>query len=598
MIGSVNDYPVSTLFDIDVGVIYIVPRYQREYTWKKEQLENLFDDLLENDPGYFLGSIICINQTEDTLFPEVELVDGQQRLITLSLIFAAVYDALNCRKTDLDEDDLSELSNLKHKLVRKKGHDQIRLIPQIQNENQADYRAVLAEVGILSGCKKLAYATQRRIFRAYRYFRKRIDLMTNDRNKQFETEPIMGLLDKINRACLVKIEVKSHADAHTLFESLNNRGIPLTAVDLIKNKLLARLEIIKSGEIDCHLEDWKCLLKFLGDDYTTQERFFRQYYNACKDQHIAVCSAKLATRTNLIQIYEKLIKNDAEECLRRVSEAGKLYSLILSRNRDETLSSLEKPLKDLERIKGAPSYLLMLHLLIRRDQYQLTESHLKSIVELLVRFFVRRNLTNTPPTRDVTRLFMIAIDKIRKLSAAAIPRSIEQHLVEFSATDEMFQDMLRGPIYEENRKVAQFILFALDEEAMTDENWVDLWGRDNKSAWTIEHIFPQGENIPKPWIITMANGDRNKAEEIQRTHVHKLGNLTISRFNNALGNSSFEDKRDRLDQKGRPIGYKNGHKLNEDLANAESWSADLIDLRTEKLVKQATHLFQLQQGNI
>ena len=81
MIKSVNSYPISQLFDIDSNVVYHVPKYQREYTWTKREWENLFDDILDNDPGYYLGSIICINQSGDALsVQELELVDGQQRL--------------------------------------------------------------------------------------------------------------------------------------------------------------------------------------------------------------------------------------------------------------------------------------------------------------------------------------------------------------------------------------------------------------------------------------------------------------------------------------------------------------------------------------
>ena len=596
MIKSVNNYPVSQLFDIEAGVVYAIPRYQREYTWGKNQWENLFDDVLENDPGYFLGSIICINQSTDALsVQKLELVDGQQRLTTLSLLFASVYHALKSHETDLDDEQRVELINLKRKLVLKKGDDQIRLIPQIQNNNNPDYRAVLAEIGVISECDVPAYAGNRKIFRAYRYFQDRIDEMANGRSNRLGT--IMEFLDKVNHACLVKIEVASHADAYTLFESLNNRGMPLTAIDLIKNKLLARLESIEPGKVDHYFGHWNRLLGYLGDDYAIQERFFRQYYNAFKDQIKAVHQVPVATRSNLIQIYEKLINHDAKDCLQKISAAGRLYSLILSRNQDDTLNGLEKPIKDLERIQGAPSYLLMLYLLVRKDELELTNAHLTSIVELLVRFFVRRNLTDTPPTRDLTRLFMTVIDKISGLRADAILQSIEQQLVAVSATDEAFERKLNGPIYEENSGVTRFILCALAEQAMTKESWVDLWRFENKQfVWTIEHIFPQGENIPQSWITMIADGDEIKAKEIQQTHVHKLGNLTISGFNSALGNKSFEDKRDRVDRQGRAVGYKNGLKLNEDLATAEGWSVDQIDSRTDKLVQQVTQLFKLQRG--
>ncbi|MCL7414160.1 MAG: DUF262 domain-containing protein, partial [ANME-2 cluster archaeon] len=128
MIKSVNNYPVSQLFDIDVGMVYVIPRYQREYTWGKNQWENMFDDILENNPGYFLGSIICINQSTDALLVQrLELVDGQQRLTTLSLLFAAIYQALKTEDDKLDEEQRNEMLNLKRKMVLKKGDDQIRV---------------------------------------------------------------------------------------------------------------------------------------------------------------------------------------------------------------------------------------------------------------------------------------------------------------------------------------------------------------------------------------------------------------------------------------------------------------------------------------
>ncbi len=569
MIKSVNNYPVSQLFDIEAGVVYAIPRYQREYTWKKEQWESLFDDVQENDPGYFLGSIICINQTTDTLAVQrLEVVDGQQRLTTLSLLFAALYQSLKSHEKELDEDQRAELTNLKRKLVLKKGDDQLRVIPQIQNNNQNDYRAVMSDVGVISQVDAPAYAGNRKVYRAFRYFQSRIEEMAAGQGDRLAS--IMAFLDKVSQACLVKIEVASHADAYTLFESLNNRGMPLTAVDLIKNKLLARLETSEPGKVDHYFDVWNKLLGYLGDDYSIQERFFRQYYNAFKDELNEPFRNKdekrkdplgpVATRSNLIQIYEKLVNDDAKGHLQNIRAAGQLYALMLSRNPDEAWTLLDKPLKDLDRIQGAPSYLLMLYLLVRRDKHALTVDHIGAIAQLLVSFFVRRNLTDTPPTRDLTRLFMATIDKLGNTSGDAVVSLVRTELISVSAGDESFRSKLEGPIYEENSGVTRFVLCALAEQSMTKETWVDLWKFENKQfVWTIEHIFPQGENIPASWVTMIADGDAAKAKAVQVSHVHKLGNLTISGFNSALGNKSFEKRRPRH---GRAVGYKNGLKLN------------------------------------
>jgi len=329
MIKSVNNYPVSQLFDTNSRVVYAIPRYQREYIWSKTQWEHLFDDVQENAPGYFLGSIICINQSADTFaVQKLEVVDGQQRLTTLSLLFAAVYHSLKKDEKKLEPKHQAKLFNLMWRLILEGDDELIRVIPQIQNNNQNDYRAALAEIGVIGTCDVPAYAGNRKIFRCFRYFQKRIDQIIDGQGNQLGT--MMDFLDKVSQACLVKIEVASHADAYTLFESLNNRGMPLTAVDLIKNKLLARIESTEPGKVDHCFGHWNRLLDHLGDNYGIQERFFRQYYNSFREELKVIHQVPVATRSNLIQIFEKLIDHDAKDCLQKIGEAGRLYSLFLS----------------------------------------------------------------------------------------------------------------------------------------------------------------------------------------------------------------------------------------------------------------------------
>ena len=608
MIKDVKNFPISQLFDIEARVVYAIPRYQREYTWRVEQWEALFDDIEENDPGYFLGSIICINHTADTLaIQRLEVVDGQQRLTTLSLLFAALYQTLKAHDLDLDDEQRVELVNLKRKLVLKKGDDELRVVPQIQNRNLDDYRAVLAEVGVISSVDTPPYAGNRRMFKAFRYFENRIEAMLEGKADRLGS--IMTFLDKVSQASLVKIEVASHADAYILFESLNNRGVPLTAIDLIKNKLLARLEVDDPGKVDRHFEVWKKLLEDLGDDYAVQERFFRHYYNAFKDRLNAPFRSDEdkrkdplgpeAKRSNLIQIYEKLINQDAAQHLKEIRDSGRLYALMLGRNQDEIWAPLDKPMRDLERIQGAPSHLLMLFLLAQKKTLGLDQTQLRSILQLLVCFFVRRNLTDTPPTRDLTRLFIAIVDKLAGKFGADVLATVRDELMSVSASDAVFRSKLEGAIYDENAGVARFVLCALAEQGMTRETWVDLWKVENRQfVWTIEHIFPQGENIPKAWVDMMAAGNGAKAKALQQVHVHRLGNLTISGFNSALGNKSFEDKRDRTDREGRHVGYRNGLVLNAELASTDGWNAEQIEARTQALAEQVMARFDLRTAGL
>ncbi|MGG6262430.1 DUF262 domain-containing protein [Stutzerimonas stutzeri] len=592
MIKSVYNYPVSTLLDIESGVIYAIPRYQREYTWSRAQWDALFDDLLENEPNYFLGSIICINQSQDALSVQsLELVDGQQRMATLSLLLAAIYQSFRVLP-NLGMEQQIELYNLKHKLVLKKKSDQPRLIPQVQNNNQQDYFAVLGKAGILEDVEQVQHAGNRRVLKAYRHFLWRIEQYLQELS-----EPVAGLqalLDKVNTATLVKIEVAGHSDAYTLFESLNNRGVPLTAIDLIKNKLLAVLEAKYSGSIDKHYNRWKKVIDALGDDYAVQERFFRQYYNAFKPDLKDIVSVPVATKSNLMQVYEKLIAHDAESFLQAMIRLSAHYAQIVGYRAVPEQPKLSGLLLSLDRIQGAAAYLLLMVLFERKDTLELEQEHLEQVVHFLIAFFVRRNTTDLPPTRDLTRIFMDVAETVLALKGQAVVSHIQQRLTGESASDEQFEKSLKGPIYEDNKAVCRFVLCALEESRMTVETRVDLWALKGKQyVWTIEHIFPQGENIPDTWVQMIANGDAALAEQHRQTYAHCLGNLTISGYNSALGNKSFAEKQSRLDSQGRKVGYNNGLHLNQALVNETSWTVDKLKARTDLLVQEVLQKYPL-----
>lgn len=593
MIKSAQNYPISSILDTEVKVRFVVPKYQREYVWKKTHWEDLFDDIQTNPSGHFLGSIICINRSDDTMqTQELEVVDGQQRLTTLSLLYAAIY-AQFAKLGDLDDETKHELYNLKCRLLMKGRDKVLRVEPSYQNKNSPDYKAVLEKAGILQDVEQPPNMGNRRILKAYRYFEERLAQVGEKGERQFPVAALRQLIEKVNAASLVKIEVNSNSDAFILFESLNNRGEPLSALDLIKNKLLAVLEKQQANSIDENFKKWTRLLENLTDNYAVQERFLRQYYNAFKfKDEIGIKGFPLATRSNIIQIYEKLIDKDATKAFGDLFEKAKLYNRIIAPDDETVVPKVAQQFRDLERIGGAPAYVLLLYLLADRSS-----ADLATISEFLVKYLVRRNLTDQPPTRDLARNFISLIEVLRSKPSEDALEIIRDEFQKkgWIAPDDMFRAKLEGNLYEENVDATRFVLYKIEESHQTREKFTDLWKRDSRGdfIWTVEHIFPQGSNIPESWVKMIAGGDLTKAKEYRELHVHKLGNLTITGYNSKLGNKSFEEKRDRKDADGRSVGYKNGLHLNAELQDKYSWTVQNILARTKELVDEAMNLFSI-----
>lgn len=137
---------------------------------------------------------------------------------------------------------------------------------------------------------------------------------------------------------------------------------------------------------------------------------------------------------------------------------------------------------------------------------------------------------------------MTTIDALGDHRGDEILEVIAEKLNTVSASDEEFRARLLGRIYEENTDVARFVLTTLAEDAMTKETEVDLWRQEkNHFTWTIEHILPQGENLPEAWQEML--GGKEVAAQVQEEHRHRLANLTITAYNSSLGNKSFVEKR-------------------------------------------------------
>ena len=299
----------------------------------------------------------------------------------------------------------------------------------------------------------------------------------------------------------------------------------------------------------------------------------------------------------MLDIYEKIITKNPVAALDNLSDNSAIYAGIILNKTDELSEEQRESYLDLQRVQGAPSYLFIMYLIKNQETLGVTDDDVVNICKLLVNFFIRRNLTDTPPTRDLTRIFMSFIEAIEQndYRGTEIYDNLRNTLIAVSASDALFEEKLRGPVYDDNSGATRFILCMMAKRGMTKESMQDLWRKTNSNqyVWSIEHIFPQGPNIPDSWVDMISGGDREKAKEYQSLYVHTFGNLTITGYNSTLSNKAFIEKKERKDNNGKYIGYLNGLNLNDDVCDKDEWTVDIIKARTDRMVKEILTMFAL-----
>lgn len=616
-----NEYTFASLIAIEGNQWhYHIPRFQREYVWGKYNWSKLLEDIYENDPGHYMGSIICVHE-DDELSPASELiyevVDGQQRLTTISLLLAAIYRKLShLAKNDPDlrtaEDYIICRNNIKKRLIKdikvdghklpwgvfRSGsfHYCLRVQPSTQGNNLEDYQYILKEIGLLTEAPAARYAGVRRIYKAYDYFYNHLP-----DNPQL----IYDLLSRISALSFIHIAEASQSKAFMLFETLNYRGVPLSSIDIIKNKMLATLEHKHNVSINKAYDDWQKLLENLPED-KDQDRFLRQFYNAFRhDPGVRIEKINRATASNIIEIYEYLIKKDAVAILENLVEKAKIYNFFLEAEKYPQ-TRLTELLLELERIGAAPAYTFLLFLFSQPVEAFDAPDVKEKTVELLCKYYFRRNVTDFPNTRELDAIHIESVDLChkelaagRKLSFGFICNAILNGRGHPSAI-ELFREALSENLFDNNENMARYALAKLDEIHHSREYAPNLWQRNEKGLyiWTVEHVFPQGQNIPPEWVAMIGGGDREEAVRIQNEWVHSLGNLTLSGYNSNLSNQSFERKQGKTEATifGTRIslGYRNGLALNNiifnvdgqplTLASAERWTEAHIKARNAALV--------------
>jgi len=591
MIKSASSISVEKILgkdDNNKGIYYKIPPYQREYSWQKENWEKLFDDILENDSGYFLGSIISIDEGR-----YANLIDGQQRLSTISLLLNALYAVITTYNETYSEEKILDYVENENKVLSygkmKKllFDDDIKLILSIQNQNQNDYEYLLfanrVDKNILAK-EKPPYFGKRKVSRAFEYFKNRLLEVDSDGVKLFDIDDIFEYLTKVVSALMVKIEVDDISSAFTLFESINNRGIPLTPIDLIKNSII--------GKIGKNPEQtnvrWQTIVKNI-ESYDDQVRFLRHYYHAFQtNPKVKRGSYIKATRSNIIKIYSEHIQSDVNFIFHELIDKSNIYTLFVNPDNIDATSSFYKytdKLIDLKRLGVAPSYSLLLYLFSEQ-----ANNDLLPLLNFLENWFIRRHLSDFPGTSKLDQIFLDVIGDI--YAKAYNFESIKEQMTtkERYLSDEKFEELLlNDDLYTTNSGATRSLLTKLEKSKRTKETAVDFWEtRKNKLVWSIEHILPQNPDAKSDWLNFFS-------EEEMKESVHKLGNLTLTRYNETLSNKSYLKKISVKDSDGKDIGLKSSNvKINDFLKEKEDnvWDKDAISQRGKSLTDEILTLLK------
>lgn len=408
--------PSENTFSALVGIEgnqwhFHIPRFQREYVWGKYNWSKLLEDIYENEPGHYMGSVICVHESSEYSPGQeliYEVVDGQQRLTTLSILLASIFskfanEALAANPSLREEDDyIIKRNSIRQRLIKKLDTEGgklpwgvfrsggvtfcLRVQPSTQENNLDDYLYILSEIGIVSEIPYPKNCGNRRLYKAFKYFLKNIP---------DDYKGLIDLLDRIYRLSFIHISEASQSKAFLLFETLNFRGVPLSAIDIIKNKMLAALESRHGQSIEDSYDEWQKLLDCLPED-KDQDRFLRQFYNAFKfKSDIKIEKIPRATAPTIIGIYERLIKNNAKAVFDELLAKAKIYNRLIEPER-YTVSGLNSKLVDLERIGAAASYTFLLYLFTLPKSSLDDDNLLENVVDLLCKYYFRRNITDFP----------------------------------------------------------------------------------------------------------------------------------------------------------------------------------------------------------
>lgn len=534
-----------------------IPIYQRKYNWSLDECKQLFEDILsigkdETRKSYFIGSIVVKKDSEELLDPlaEVTLIDGQQRITTLTLIYCVLCNYYK----NIDE---RLCHNIYGNYLVNHDLDETNKLHLTKNDNES----LKYIINSISTDKefKLTPDNSINIYNNYEFFR-----------NQINEENVETVIKGLKKLIFISVVLDQEDNPQLIFESLNSTGLELNKNDLIRNYILMGLDTKHQNEL--YENYWYEIEQEFKNNGWFFDEFIRYY--------LSFESGRLPKRADVYKEFKNHANSfeNIDDLVKDVHKfAGYFACIRFGKEEDPELRDAFDSLAELDFNVTLP------FLLSAYDDYQnsldnpdinLTRDEFIRIVKYVESYCLRRSICDIP-TNSMNKTFARLSKEINKQDYYNyfVAAMFEKDTYKRFPTNEEVQEKLLNQNMYSKRKILKHVLIAIE-----NTEGKEFVSTENSS---IEHIMPQ--NLTKDWESELGSN----YEEIHGIYLHTLGNLTLTPYNSELEDKSFFDK------KTCDNGFcKSKLTLNEGLCELDRWTDKEIIDRTKQLSKKIINIWK------
>ena len=530
---------------------FIIPVYQRDYAWTKINCEKIWEDLIDlkenKRSDHFLGTVVTIGEG----YEEYTVIDGQQRLTTISILLIALHNYLNNKELEVEEEKRLSKEILKFLIDEDSPEDKrIRLKP---NKQDKEYFESLFDKGSIKDPNS-------NIESNYRFF------YDNIKTGVLSPKEISESFRKL-KIVLIHLD-RQQDDPQLIFESLNSTGVGLTAGDLIRNHILMDLKPDEQEKL--YKNYWVVIESLTGDS----SEFVRNYL---------IFKTKLWVKKddvyNGFKKHSLKLNANKEEILKDLLIFAEIYSWLVQINKHEN-KELNQRLERLNKLEFTVSHPYLIDVFNDLRNNILSEGIVKEILMIIESYAFRKILVDNTK-QGLNKMFITLSKEIKKdgewkekyLDILNFILLEKKGSLKFPNDEEFENALITKEVYNLQAKNRNFLLESL-------ENYKSAYPPVNVDEYklTIEHIMPQ--KLTEKWKNKLGE----KSEETHKKYLHTIGNLSLTAKNQELSNKSFEDKQ-QIDFQTSKL------KLNFRLDELKEWNREKIIERAKGLSKNAKDIW-------